>query len=95
MSRKEIITQATTNFTAGVSSGSVATWKSLIFNNSGSTIRIISPSGIATSTGADDPLGSLKNMADKPAISGTSYLVTPVQTPSGSSFYLKNLISLL
>ncbi|MED7788067.1 beta-1,3-glucanase family protein [Francisella sp. 19X1-34] len=93
MSRKEIITQATTNFTAGVSSGSVATWKSLIFNNSGSTIRIISPSGIATSTGADNSLGSIKNMANKPPATGSSYLLNPITTPSGSSFYIKNLIS--
>lgn len=60
MSRKEIIDQATANFTTGVSSGSVDTWKDLIFDSSGSTIRIISPSGIATSTGADNPLGSMK-----------------------------------
>ncbi|MED7819357.1 MULTISPECIES: beta-1,3-glucanase family protein [unclassified Francisella] len=93
MSRKEIIKQATTNFTTGVSSGSVATWKDLIFNNSGSTIRIISPSGIATSTGANNPLGSIKNMVNKPATTGSSYLLDSIKTPSGSSFYLQNLIS--
>ncbi|OIN84731.1 beta-1,3-glucanase family protein [Francisella sp. TX07-6608] len=93
MSRKEIINQATTNFTTDIYSGNIDTWEDLIFNNSGSTIRIISPSGIATSTGAKNPLGSLKNMANKPASSGSSYLLDPIKTPSGSSFYLQNLIS--
>ncbi|API87707.1 beta-1,3-glucanase family protein [Francisella uliginis] len=93
MSRKEIMDQATANFTKGVSSGNLDTWKDLIFDSSGSTIRIISPSGIATSTGADNSLGSLKNMANKPAVTGSSYLLDSIKTPSGSSFYLQNLIS--
>lgn len=93
MSRKEIMDQTTVNFTKGVSSGNLDTWKGLIFDNSGSTIRIISPSGIATSAGADNSLGSLKNMANKPAVTGSSYLLDSIKTPSGSSFYLQNLIS--
>ncbi|GMN89838.1 beta-1,3-glucanase family protein [Francisella sciaenopsi] len=94
MSWKEIIDQAKNAFPEGVSSENSDTLNKLIFNSpSGSTIRIISPSGIATSPNANNSLGSLKNLANKPASSEPSYLLNKITTPSGDSSYLQNLIS--
>ncbi|QIV94580.1 beta-1,3-glucanase family protein [Allofrancisella frigidaquae] len=90
MSWSQIMNKAVPEMPTGVYSENQTTWSSLVFNDSGSNpIRIISPSGIATSPGATNSLGSQKNIANDPPATGTSYLL---QTISSTS-YLNNLIS--
>jgi outer membrane murein-binding lipoprotein Lpp len=90
MSWKEVIDQSKTGISNGVYSENLSTWDNLVFNSSsGSTIRIISPSGIATSSGANNSLGSTKNLANNPPVSGSSYLLNGIS----STTYLQNLIS--